>query len=184
MASKVSFGLLLSSMLVLGCAGRTSDDDLDDAADTYATGEGELGDRDEDTGDDPGESGSSDDCGGPDCNSESSCEGDAPWCVPAEDISGTCSHGPYEESTCVLGDWECPEGFIFESEAQCVPECHDGDCAEPCEPGAIPPDECWDQGPGECADSTIPPSCTDGVWVCPEGWDFGGFGEGCTFPGE
>lgn len=63
-------------------------------------------------------------------------------------------------------------------------ECEGPGCWIPCQPDDVPPDECWDQGPGECADSTVPPDCVEGMWECPAGWDFGGFGEGCTFPGE
>lgn len=51
-----------------------------------------------------------------------------------------------------------------------------------CMEGDIPTESCWDQGPGECSDYGPPPACTDGVWACPDGYDFGGFGEGCEFP--
>jgi len=70
---------------------------------------------------------------------------------------------------CDFEVWACPEGFTDA-------------CAYPCDGGQAAPDECWDQGPGECSDTTQPPSCTDGAWQCPPGWDFGGYGDGCEWP--
>ncbi len=67
-------------------------------------------------------------------------------------------------------------------------ECEGPGCFIPCQELDAPPPglaDCYDQGPGECGDATIPPNCAeDGHWVCPDGWDFGGYGEGCTFPGD
>jgi hypothetical protein len=44
--------------------------------------------------------------------------------------------------------------------------------------------ECWDQGPGECSDTTGSAMCgDDGNWTCPSGTDFGsGPGPNCCFP--
>ncbi|RMH00554.1 MAG: hypothetical protein D6705_00145 [Deltaproteobacteria bacterium] len=49
-----------------------------------------------------------------------------------------------------------------------------------CADGDMPPD-CYDQGPRQCSDATIPATCQDGVWTCPNGYDLGGFGDGCCW---
>jgi hypothetical protein len=98
------------------------------------------------------------------CEWPTYCDGDAPRCWQ----DGDCG-GESELATCNFDVWVCQGGFSQ-------------DCDYPCDGGRPAPDECWDQGPGECSDATQPPSCTDGAWQCPPGWDFGGFGEGCEWP--
>ena len=36
----------------------------------------------------------------------------------------------------------------------------------------------------QSVDSFKPDCGAEGHWVCPPGWDFGGFGESCTVPGD
>lgn len=100
-------------------------------------------------------------------------------CTPEEDVActegelcwigGDCAAESYAP-TCVGGSPTCGQDDAL-------------DCEWLCEPGDVPPDDCYDQGPGECADYAPPPNCTRGVWTCPNGFDFGGYGEGCEFPG-
>ena len=90
-------------------------------------------------------------------------EGERCW------VGGDCGAESYEP-TCISGAPTCDPGDALE-------------CAWLCEPGDVPPSDCYDQGPGECADYAPPPNCDDGVWTCPNGFDFGGYGEGCEFPG-
>lgn len=84
-------------------------------------------------------------------------------------VGGDCAAESYEP-TCVSGMATCDRGDALE-------------CEWLCRPGDEPPDDCYDQGPGKCADFAPPPDCTDGVWTCPNGFDFGGYGEDCDFPG-
>lgn len=83
-------------------------------------------------------------------------------------IGGDCAADSYEP-TCVSGAPTCDPGDAI-------------DCAWLCEPGDEPPSDCYDQGPGECADYAPPPNCNDGVWTCPNGFDFGGYGDACEWP--
>lgn len=199
---RTTLRFLLTSTLVAACTDRSEDakpDPMATAGDDAGTGyfdgdytDGGDGSGDADDDDDDGDSadesdGTSGDCEGEECDDEGpACEGDPRWCVPDDD-GDTCSHGPDFEATCEGGQWVCPEGFAFEEDVDCTPDgerdCLGAGCWIPCEPGDTPPDECWDQGPGECSDATVAPSCDRGMWTCPNGFDFGGFGESCTFPG-
>ncbi|MCA9706237.1 MAG: hypothetical protein KDK70_10350 [Myxococcales bacterium] len=117
------------------------------------------------------------------------CEGEPVICTN-QSRGGEC--GDYWVDTyafCVDGQWTCPPGFHHD-EVHCTwpdwePEEPPSEDPPGCAPGDEPPPEqadCYDQGPGECADATQPPSCQSGDWVCPPGWDFGNYGEGCTWP--
>lgn len=105
---------------------------------------------------------------------ESDLQCETPTCIDLEVqpdcwVGGDCA-GEHYPSTCVDDVDICEEGDSLECEWL---------CAE----GDRPPSDCYDQGPGKCADFAPPPNCTDGVWTCPNGFDFGGYGEDCTFPG-
>lgn len=116
------------------------------------------------------------------------CEGEPVLCTD-QSVRGECSDAINDAyAFCMGGQWECPAGF-HDEEVRCTwpeyPEPVEPEDPRACAPGDTPPWEyadCWDQGPGECADATQLPSCEQGQWECPPGWDFGGFGDGCTWP--
>lgn len=123
---------------------------------------------------------------------EDDCEGMSVLCTD-QSRSGECSDYVIDaQAFCVDGQWECPPGF-HDDEVHCTWPDGPSEPVEPdepvdpsaCAPGDTPPWEladCYDQGPGDCADATQPPSCESGQWVCPPGWDFGNYGDGCTWP--
>jgi hypothetical protein len=176
-----------SATLLAGCTGRTGDAGTATMADDGDGGDATTDTADTDDGEGQTSGGATDgsDATGSDGGDAApACAEPQRWCLPFQD-GGTCVHGPDVEALCDGGEWVCPEGFAFEEDIDCTPECEGAGCWIPCQDGDTPPDECWDQGPGECADSTVPPWCADdGMWTCPNGFDFGGFGEGCTFPGD
>ncbi len=119
------------------------------------------------------------------------CDGESVVCTNQSEY-GECSDYIIDAyAFCMGGQWECPPGF-HDDEVRCTwPEYPEEPEVEPeqepgaeCTPGDMPPfdSDCYDQGPAECADATQPPSCEGGQWACPAGWDFGDYGEDCTWP--
>ncbi len=186
----------LASSFLLACTGRDSDvDSMTSVGDGDGDGVGDGDGTGEDGADPSATSGGDGDGSGSaeggtatDDGPAPACSGDTPWCL--SDAVGTCPHGPDVEALCEDGAWICPDGYNFEEDLMCTPEgkCEGAGCPVPCQQQDSPPpgfEECWDQGPGKCADATAPSFCADdGTWSCPNGFDFGGFGEGCTFPGD
>ena len=201
MALERHLSFFLASCFLLGCTGRSTDvDSMTTAADGDGDGDGDgtAGDGDDPTATSSGDGGGTGDGGDASTSADGgsatddgpapACTGDVPWCL--SDGVGTCPHSPGTDALCEGADWVCPEGYNFEEDLICTPEgkCEGAGCPIPCQQQDSPPpgfEECWDQGPGKCADATAPSFCADdGTWSCPNGYDFGGFGEGCTFPGE
>ncbi len=134
-------------------------------------------------------SGGSDDDGG-------ACVDAAPMCPP---VAGDC-YGDSPAPECENGEWVCPraglvapsaacsedEGEVGEAESEAGTDggsTHEDDGPVPhCDPDDPAPPECFDQGPGECADATEPATCDGTAWSCPSGSALDGYGEGCEWP--